>query len=288
MSQRQDRPSGIVITGASTGIGEACALELDRLGYQVFAGVRSDADAKRLQERASEKLTPVMIDVTDVEMIAAAADLVREATGEAGLAGLVNNAGIVVSGPLEILPLEKFRWQFEVNVVGLLAVTQAFLPLLRIGKGRLVNMGSVSGKLAPPYLAPYAASKFALEALTDALRSELRHWAIEVSIIEPASVATPIWEKSRAAADKMAEEVPPEALALYQADLDAMRKATQRLGENGMPVEKVVRAVVHALSARRPKTRYRVGLQTWLAAWSARWVPARVRDRFVQRQLGLR
>jgi len=288
MHAPNDKSRGVVITGSSTGIGAACALELDRRGLRVFAGVRSEADGKRLQEQASEKLTPVMIDVTDAESIAAAADVVSEAAGRAGLAGLVNNAGIVVAGPLEIVPLDRLRRQLEVNVVGQVAVTQAFLPLLRIGKGRIVNVGSLNGRLAAPYVGAYSASKFALEALTDALRTELRNWGIAVSIVEPANVDTPIWEKSLAAADKAAEEVAPEALELYQADLDAMRAAVRRLADGAMPVARVVRAVVHALCARRPKTRYPVGLQTRLAIRAAKWLPDRLRDWFIRRELGLR
>lgn len=288
MHAPNDKSRGVVITGSSTGIGAACALELDRRGFRVFAGVRSEADGKRLHDQARGKLTPILIDVTDAESIAAAADVVSEATGHAGLAGLVNNAGIVVAGPLEIVPLEKLRRQLEVNVVGQVAVIQAFLPLLRIGKGRIVNVGSLNGRLAAPYVGPYSASKFALEALTDALRTELRNWGIAVSIVEPANVDTPIWEKSLAAADEAAEEVAPEALELYQADLDAMRAAVRRLADGAMPAARVVRAVVHALCARRPKTRYPVGLQARLAIRAAKWIPDRIRDWFIRRELGLR
>jgi len=281
-------PSGVVITGSSTGIGAACALALDKRGFRVFAGVRSLEDGRRLKEQASDRLTPVIFDVTDEPSIAAAAAEVGEVLGDAGLAGLVNNAGIVVPGPLEIVPLDKLRLQFDVNVIGQIAVTQAFLPLLRAGKGRIVNMSSISGLVAPPFLGPYAASKFALEALSDALRSELRKWGISVSVIEPGNVATPIWEKTRTAAEKEGQTMPPEAVALYQEDMDAVRKTTQRFGENAMPVERVVRAVVHALCSRRPKIRYPVGGQTRLAAWARKWIPDRIRDWYIRRELGLR
>jgi NAD(P)-dependent dehydrogenase (short-subunit alcohol dehydrogenase family) len=200
---------------------------------------------------------------------------------------LVNNAGIVVAGPLEILPIEQLRKQLEVNVIGQVAVTQAFLPLLRRGGGRIVNMGSVNGSLAPPYMAPYAASKFALEAISDALRTELRHWGIAVSVIEPAAVETPIWQKSLAAADQLTEDVSPEALELYDADLNAMRAATRRLADGAMPVEKVVCAVLHALTARRPKTRYYLDLQTQLIFNPFKLLPDRVRDWFIRRGIGL-
>jgi NAD(P)-dependent dehydrogenase (short-subunit alcohol dehydrogenase family) len=281
-------PAAMVITGASTGIGEACALALDGRGYRVFAGVRSDADGRRLRGRATARLTPLHLDVTDAASIRAAADQVAAAVGAAGLAGLVNNAGIVVAGPLEILPLGELRKQLEVNVIGAIAVTQALLPLLRRARGRIVNMSSVSGRIAAPYLGPYAASKHALEALSDALRVELRAWRIAVALIEPGSIATPIWEKSLAAADRIAAGAGAEALALYETDLDAVREATRRMAAGAAPVEKVVRAVVHALSARRPKTRYPVTLETRLAVRVRKWTPDRIWDWFVKRQLGLR
>ena len=163
----------MVITGASTGIGAASAVELGRRGFRVFAGIRKDSDGERLRGQ-SPQIVPLALDVTDTCQIAAAAESVGQAVQEAGLAGLVNNAGIVVAGPLEILPLDQLRLQLEVNVVGQIAVTQAFLPLLRKARGRIVNISSVNGRIAPPYMAPYAASKHALEALNDALRVELR------------------------------------------------------------------------------------------------------------------
>jgi NAD(P)-dependent dehydrogenase (short-subunit alcohol dehydrogenase family) len=221
------------------------------------------------------------------ESIGNAADSVAAAVGDAGLAGLVNNAGIVIAGPLELLPLAQFRNQLEVNVVGLVAVTQAFLPLLRVARGRIVNMGSLNGSLAPPYLGAYAASKFALEALSDALRIELRNWRIRVSIIEPGPVNTPIWEKALATADRMAGEVSADALRPYDADLAAMRRATLQAAETAAPVKKVTRAVCHALTARRPKTRYFIPLHTYFLFNQFRLVPACIRDWFVRRAIGL-
>jgi NAD(P)-dependent dehydrogenase (short-subunit alcohol dehydrogenase family) len=288
MPASHDTSPAVVITGSSTGIGAACALELDRRGYRVFAGVRAEADGQRLQAQASAALRPLPLDVTDAPSIQHAAESVAAAVGDAGLAGLVNNAGIVVAGPLEILPLEQVRRQLEVNVIGPIAVTRAFLPLLRAAGGRIVNIGSINGSLAPPYLGAYAASKFALEALSDALRTELRTWGIAVSIVEPGTVKTPIWEKSLAAADQLTDQVPPEALALYDADLAAMRATTRRLAGRAGPAEKVVRAVVHALTARRPKTRYYVDLQTRLIFGPFKTVPDRIRDWLIRRGIGLR
>src|SRR5688500_3137446 len=182
----------VVITGASTGIGHACALDLDSHGCHVFAGVRREEDAERLRsERAF--IEPVRIDVTDADSIASARDRVGEAVGAAGLAGLVNNAGIAVPGPLEHLPIDELRRQLEVNLVGQVAVTQAFIPMLRTSRGRIVNIGSIGGRVALPMLGPYAASKHAIEGVSDSLRRELPPWGIEVSVVRPGPIATEIW-----------------------------------------------------------------------------------------------
>ncbi len=292
MSATKNETPTVLITGASTGIGAACALELDKLGYRVFVGVRKEADGQRLQEQASERLTPVLIDVTDEESIGAAAEFIKGEVGDAGLNGLVNNAGIVVAGPLEVLPIDKFRKQLEVNVIGQVAVTQVFLPMLRVAKGRIVNMGSISGRVASPYLGAYAASKHALEALTDSLRIEVRKWGIEVSIVEPGPVVTPIWDKSQAAAKELSEtvseEVSERAKTLYGDDLEALREVTDRLRDNGSPVEIVVRAVVHSLTARRSKTRYPVPFYTRFCIFALKRVTDRVRDFLVCRELKLK
>ena len=264
MSLSAIEQAAIVITGASTGIGEACALALDARGHRVFAGVCNDADGRRLRGRATARLTPLHLDVTDAASIRAAADQVAAAVGNEGLAGLVNNAGIVVAGPLEILPLGELRRQLEVNVIGPIAVTQAMLPLLRLARGRIVNMSSISGRMAAPYMGPYAASKYALEAFSDALRVELRSWGIAVVLIEPGSIATPIWEKSLAAADQIAAGVNAESLALYEADMDALREATRRMAAGAAPVEKVVRAVIHAFRPGGPR---RVTPSRWKRTW---------------------
>src|SRR3990167_7866879 len=200
----------VVITGASTGIGAACAIELHRRGFRVFAGVRKAADGLRLQEQASRWLAPLMIDVNDEASIAEAAKTVAGSLDGGRLVGLVNNAGIMVGGPLETLPPGELRRQLDVNVVGQLAVTQAMLPLLRECRGRIVNVGSFSGRVAVPYSGAYAASKHALEAMTDALRIELRRWGIAVSIIEPGSVKTPIWDKARGEADRVLDAMTPQ------------------------------------------------------------------------------
>src|SRR3954471_14417569 len=174
----QQRRGAVVITGASTGIGATCAAHLSSLGFRVFAGVRKPEDAERAREAGHEPLT---IDVTDPESIRSAVEQV----GDAPLSGLVNNAGIAVAGPLEFIPIDEFRRQLDVNVVGQVAVTQAFLPALRRSRGRVVFVGSIAGRSALPFLGAYAASKFAVEAVTDALRVELRPWGIDVAVVEP-------------------------------------------------------------------------------------------------------
>jgi len=284
-SDRED--SNVLITGASSGIGAACALELDRLGWRVFAGVRSPGDGRRLGDKASGRLAPLQIDVTDSAAIAEAARTLAAAVGPAGLAGLVNNAGIAVAGPWELLPLEEFRRQLEVNVIGQVAVTQAFLPLIRAARGRIVFMGSVSGRVASPYVGPYAASKHALEAISDSLRVELRPWGICVSILEPGSVQTPIWGKARADADRLTRQMSPEGEALYGDQIARMHAATERIAARGMPVERIVRAVVHALSARRPKTRYPLGGDARRFLILSKFLPDRLRDWLLCRALGL-
>jgi len=278
----------VVITGASTGIGEACALHLDQMGYRVFAGIRKAADGESLRRRASPRLVPVRLDITDETEIGEAAHNVIEALGNGGLAGLVNNAGIVVGGMLEFLPLDALRRQLEVNVVGQIAVTQAFLPCLRQARGRIVNIGSLSGLISSPFTGAYAASKFALEALTDSLRLELRPWKIHVSIVEPGFIQTPISKKSLDAEEALRAQLPAEALQLYGSCVQAVRDATEREAAKAAPTGVVVKAVVHALAARRPRTRYVVGTHSGVAISLGRALPDRWRDALILRHLGLK
>lgn len=282
-----DRARGaVLITGASTGIGAACALHLDRVGFRVWAGVRRSGDGEALLAQTSRRLTPIILDVTDSNSIAAALAGVSADAGSDGLAGLVNNAGIVVAAPVEVLPIAELRKQLEVNVIGLVAVTQAALPLLRRGRGRIVNMGSISGRMATPVVGAYAASKFAVEALTDALRVEVQPWGIDVALIEPGAVATPIWEKSQAAGLALRQAWTPDAEALYTDALSAVERAALRSARHAISPEAVVRAVVHALTAPRPKTRYLVGTAARIQAIVA-LLPDRLRDRLLTRALRL-
>jgi len=273
----------VLITGASTGIGHACALELDRRGWHVFAGVRQPEAAAALRQAATGLLTPISLDVTESGSIAAAAAAITEAVGEAGLSGLVNNAGIGISGPLELLPINDLRRQFEVNVLGAVAVTQAFLPLLRAARGRIVNISSISGRIALPAVGPYSASKFALEALTDSLRQELRPWGIQVISIQPGSIATPIWSKALADNRRQRRQYSPQAEALYGQKMDELLAAAEKAARRGLPPERVAQTVAQALTTARPKTRYLIGLDARLGALLAHWLPDRLRDWLIMR-----
>ena len=285
--ERTGGRGAVVITGASSGIGEACALHLERLGFTVFAGIRNEKDRDALVQGSEGRITPIAVEVTDPVSVAAAAELVARSVGSAGLHGLVNNAGIAVGGPLEFLPLGEIRRQFEVNVLGQIAVTQAFLPLLRAARGRIVNMSSIAGRAGFPYIGPYSASKYALEALSDALRMELLPWGISVSVVEPGDVATPIWKKSLAAAQRTAEGFPARALDLYGPAMDAAIRASEKAAAAGFPPGLVARAVEHALAAAHPKTRYLVGPGVGFRAFLKTVLPDRLFDRLVIGHTGL-
>jgi NAD(P)-dependent dehydrogenase (short-subunit alcohol dehydrogenase family) len=273
----------VVITGASTGIGAACALALDKLGYRVFAGVRHPADGERLQQQAGPRLMPIRLDVTDAASISAASHTVAAMVGEHGLAGLLNNAGIGVAGPIELLPLADWRRQFEVNVFGLIAVTQTFLPLIRTGRGRIINMGSIAGRASMPFMAPYAASKHALEAITDALRLELQPWGIRVALIAPGAIATPIWRKTRKEVDAWDAAWGQELKGMYQEGFTRIKDAATAAGEQAQPASVVAEAVSHALRSRWPKTRYLVGSDAAIRAYLALLLPDRLNDWLITR-----
>jgi NAD(P)-dependent dehydrogenase (short-subunit alcohol dehydrogenase family) len=272
----------VVVTGASTGIGKACALRLDREGWRVFATVRKASDAATLRAEGSAHLTPLLMDVTDAASIAAMATLVREAVGDAGLQGLVNNAGMATGGLLEVVDLNELRRVMEVNVVGQLAVTQPLIPLLRRGRGRVVMMSSISGRSALPLVGLYSASKHALEAITDALRLELHPWDIHVVSIQPGTIATPIWEKTLAFAEGVMPSYPEATKRLYGPLIDAMLHRLRHV--KGASVDSVADAVAHALTAARPRTRYVVGRDARLGIWLTR-LPDRWRDRLILQAL---
>ena len=277
----------VVITGASTGIGAGCAIGCAQQGMTVFAGVRNLQAGEALQAKEGAAIIPLQLDVTDDESIKRAADTVRQRVGGAGLAGLINNAGIAIGSPLEVIPLSQLRKQLEVNVIGQIAVTQAFLPLLRQAHGRIVNMGSIAGRGTIPMMGPYSASKFAMEALTDALRLELYPWGIHVSIIEPGAIATPIWDKSLNTALDVEKDMPAGAKLLYEKAARQVREAVQEAAQRAIPVDAVVQAVLHALTSPRPKTRYLVGTDAKLRAFMAKWLPDRMQDWILKKVLKL-
>ena len=288
MSAAETTSAGsVVITGASTGIGAACALALDRLNFRVFAGVRKRTDGEALQAQASARLRPFQLDVTSADDIAAALNFLVGEVGDTGLTGLVNNAGIGVVGPLEIVSLDELRRQFEVNVIGLIAVTQALLPLLRKARGRVVNMSSIAGRAAMPYMGPYAASKHALEALSDALRIELQHTGVRVSVIQPGAIATPIWHKTRKEVNGWESTWSEESKALYLDGLNRVKHIATMSEENAAPPSLVAEAVIHALTAPNPKPRYLVGRDAKLRALLTAFLPDSLQDKLLTRVLKL-
>ncbi len=277
----------VLITGASTGIGRASALRLDAEGWRVFAGVRREEDAAALREAGSDRLEPLILDVTDESQIAAAAERIAAEAGEAGLDGLVNNAGIAVPGPLEALPIDDFRRQVEVNLTAHVAVTQAMLPQIRAARGRIVFITSIGGLMAFPMFGAYHAAKFGLEAVGDVFRRELRPWDISVSVIEPGSIATEIWDRGQSEADEFLARASDDQVELYGKSIAAYREVARQTAARGIPPEKVAKAIAHALSARRPRTRYLVGADARAQATFNRLLPDRVVDRLVSRFTGL-
>jgi NAD(P)-dependent dehydrogenase (short-subunit alcohol dehydrogenase family) len=260
-----------LVTGASSGIGAACAARLAATGWRVFAGVRQAGDAPPGTEE-------VLLDVTDAGQIDAAAERIGE------LDALVNNAGIAIAMPIEFIPLDELRRQLEVNVVGQVAVTQAFLPQLRRSRGRIVLVGSIAGRSALPFLGAYAASKHALEALADTLRVELRPFGIGVSLVEPGTIRTPIWEKSAQLAGVLANGAQPQLGELYGERIAAFGRVAAERGAKGGSVEAVVDAVESALTRERPRTRRLVGRDAKIRSGIER-LPDRLRDSVYERLL---
>jgi NAD(P)-dependent dehydrogenase (short-subunit alcohol dehydrogenase family) len=279
--------SSVLVTGASTGIGRATALRLDERGWRVFAGVRREEDAASLREAGSERLAPLILDVTNAGQIAAVAERVGEAVGQAGLEGLVNNAGIGVPGPLETLPVEDFRRQIEVNLTAHVAVTQAMLPAIRRARGRIVFIASIGGRMAFPMFGAYNASKFGLEAIGDVLRQELRPWGIRVAVVEPGSIATPIWQRGDAEVDAIAGRARDGHAELYGEAIEAYREVAMKTAARGIPPERVAKTIERALTARRPRTRYLVGADAKGQALAKRVLPDRAVDWLISRATGM-
>jgi NAD(P)-dependent dehydrogenase (short-subunit alcohol dehydrogenase family) len=282
MSQQRS----VVVTGTSTGIGWGAAKILLGKGFRVFGSLRKPADAERLKAEFGDNFTPLLFDVTDEAAIYAAAAEVHAALQGETLAGLVNNAGISVPGPLLELPIEDFRRQFEVNLIGLVTVTQAFAPLLGTDRqlhgkpGRIVNISSVGGRTAVPFLAPYNASKFALEGLSESLRRELLLFGIDVIVVGPGAVVTAIWDK----AEQL--DMTPYLNTPYGPSLQRLRDYMLGLGRKGLRPEQLGEVIAHALTTPRPKTRYAVSPQP-VQDFLGRTLPKRWLDRMIGGQLGL-
>ena len=270
----------VLVTGASTGIGYATCVELLKRGFSVFGSVRNPPDAERLAKTFGSGFTPLVFDVTQEEGIRESAARVGEAVGKDGLWGLVNNAGISLPGPLSEIPASQLQKHLDVNVTGVFRVTQAFLPLLktRPGRphppGRIVNISSTSGRIAFPFMGPYTASKHALEALSDAWRRDLMPWGVEVIVIQPGAIVTPIWDKASYISSAFSES--PYGRILKHVDLMESKR-------NAVPVEKVAQLIEHILSCRRPRVRYaitRQRLKYWLGP---KYLPDRWLDMAIAR-----
>jgi NAD(P)-dependent dehydrogenase (short-subunit alcohol dehydrogenase family) len=272
----------VLITGASTGIGRATALRLAGSGWTVLAGVRRAADGEALEAAGGERIVSIMLDVTDAAQIAVA---VSEVDGRGRLDALVNNAGIGFGGPLELVPIDDLRNQLEVNVVGPVALTQALLPALRRAHGRVLFISSVGGRVAMAFTAPYAASKHAIEAIGDALRVELRSSNVQVALIEPGSVATPIWNKGRAQGEGL--HVPTELADQYGHVPAAMNKVLEDTERRGVPPELVAETIERALTARRMRARYLIGRDAKAMLLAKRLLPDHAFDRVARLVLGV-
>ncbi|MET7394199.1 SDR family oxidoreductase [Dactylosporangium sp. NPDC005572] len=283
----------VLVTGTSSGLGEATALSLARAGFVVYAGVRSQQSAAHIAA-GHPAIRPVILDVTVQESIVDAVRRVREETGGAGLHGLVNNAGICVPAPLECVPLDELRAELEVNLIGTIAVTQQFLPLLRMRPavapapgpvGRIVNISSGIGRVAAPFLGAYAASQFAKEGVSDALRRELAPLSVSVSVVEPGAIMTPIWSKVASTASRIVEAAPEEVAAQYRSRFDGFIALNdKRARASKTSPDAVARVIGHAMTAKRPRTRYRVGPDSWGAAMAARLLPDRALDAVIRGQ----
>lgn len=277
----------ILITGASSGIGKISSLYVAQKGFQVLAGVRKQEDADKLIAENLD-IIPIFIDVASQDSINTAAEQISAIVGENGLYGLVNNAGIAVAGPVEFLPIDRLRFQLEVNVIGQVNITQKMLPLIRKGGGRIINISSIAGFTAFPFKGAYAASKHAIEALSDSLRRELRPWRIPVSIIEPGVIKTPIWEKSINLVEDIIKEMPQEAGKYYGKVYKKLLKRTVKLVERkGALPEEVAEAILHALTSKRPKTRYLVGKDAYFLAYCLTKLPDRAIDSVICERIGL-
>lgn len=264
----------VLVTGASRGIGRAAAESLAARGWHVFAGVRNPDDAP-------PGTTPVIVDLTDDAQVAALRDALPER-----LDAVVNNAGVVVAGPVEALTAEDLRRQLDINVVGQVAVTKAVLPKLRAAGGRIVFVSSVSGRISTPMTGAYTASKFALEAIADAMRVELRPWGIPVSLVEPGAIDTDMWQTAPEMIEETNAALAPEYRELYAGHVDGMRKTVRFIQKQASPPQTVVAAIEKALTADRPKARYVVGVDSRAQLAAKALLPTRVFDALIAKGTG--
>jgi len=273
----------VLVTGTSTGIGEACVRRLAASGWTVYAGVRRSEDGDRLAGLGGD-IRPTMLDVGDADHIGQAIAKIRGDVGDNGLQGLVNNAGVGVGGPVEYLGDAEWRWVFDINLFGPVALTRLAMPLLRAADGRIVHIGSVGGRISSPGLAPYSASKHAMEALAEAQRQELRRSgaSIRVSIVEPGEVKTAIWDKGDVAVQQLERVLDGESRERYGWLVDQSRGFIDEGREKGVPADRVAKAVEHALTARRPKARYLVGPDAKFLGHVVSRAPDRLRDALVR------
>lgn len=271
----------ILVSGASTGIGYATSVLLANRGFTVFAGVRKETDADALAS-AGANLRPVILDVTDPDSIAHAIDVVR--ASEIGLHGLLNNAGIAVGGPLEYLSTADLRRQFEVNVIGTMALTQAALPLLRQTRGRIVTIGSIGSRFGAPFIGPYCASKAAIAMLMDSLRLEVAPYGVQTVLFEFAAVKTPIWEKGRALKSELEQRLPAQALRDYAPFIEAAVRQISHEERVGLEPRVVAEAIAGAFGRHAPRARYVIGKQARLQAAVA-MLPHKTRDNVLRKVL---
>ena len=275
----------VLVTGASTGIGRASALRLDAEGYTVFAGVRKEADSRDLAQSGSDRLTPVTLDITKVDQIESAREQVADAAGDQGVVGLVNNAGVGGGGPIEFMELDELRGTLEVNLIGQVAVTQAFLPLIRKAKGTIVFIASIGGRVASPFMSSYNTSKFAIEALGESLRHELRPWGIDVAVVEPGSIDTEIWAKGNEQIQERLGEMPDDAKRLYGRQLTRFSEVINETASRGISPEKVAEVVHRAIASENPKHRYLVGTDAKIGARLKGTLPDRAFHHLAARQM---
>lgn len=291
IQNRMTPPRNILITGASTGIGRSIAIDLARGGDQVIGTVRNQKDADALLAATPSGALPIrslILDVTDGASVLRAAEELSNQLQGAGLHGLINNAGVAIAAPLEYIPIEDFQLQMEINLVGLLRTTQAFLPMVKKVRGRVINISSVAGRLAFPLAGPYHSSKHALEGLSDIMRLEFRRYGIEVVVIQPGAIRTPIWDTAEKKASEIGKKLSPQALKDYDKLIHQVRKASAKAGEEGDDPQLCADVVRTALNAPRPRTRYIVGRNAKIGLFLRRIFSDRRMDMIVGKGLDLK